>query len=75
MREAYRLMAEAREAARSDDNRRAAGLFAAVLEQHPSLRPELVREYADQLLWSDRAAEAHCGWVSGSSPLAIDIGR
>ncbi|MDH3666221.1 MAG: tetratricopeptide repeat protein [Paracoccaceae bacterium] len=57
-REAEGLIAQAREAARGDENVRSADLFAQALRQNPWLRREILREYADQLLYSGRAAEA-----------------
>ncbi|HYC04052.1 MAG TPA: tetratricopeptide repeat protein [Azospirillaceae bacterium] len=48
----------ARAAARADRNAVAAGLFAQALRAAPSLRPGLLRDYADQLSYSDRAADA-----------------
>ena len=58
MREAYRLMEEARTAARADRNQEAATLFADLIKNYPSLRGDLLREYADQLLFTGRAPEA-----------------
>ncbi len=57
-REAEGLVAQAREAARVDENERAADLFAQALRENPWLRREILHEYADQLLYSGRAAEA-----------------
>lgn len=58
MREAYRLMAIAREAARDDRNREAAALFADLIAKYPSLRQELLREYADQLLYAGKVPDS-----------------
>lgn len=51
-------VAQAREAARSDRNREAADRFAEAIRTAPARRRELLQEYADQLLYSDRAAQA-----------------
>ena len=48
----------ARAAAQADRNAESARLFAAVLRAHPDLRPAILREYADQLTYSGRAAQA-----------------
>ena len=58
MSEAYRLTDQARQAARADRNRESAALFRKVIKGYPSLRRDLIREYADQLLYSGRPAEA-----------------
>lgn len=52
------LLRQAREAARTDQNARSAELFAEVLERDPTRRREILREYADQLTYSNRSAEA-----------------
>lgn len=52
------VVEQAREAARSDRNREAADLFKQALASDPSLRRQLLHELADQLTYSDRAAEA-----------------
>ena len=52
------LVEQAREAARSDRNAESARLFKGAMDAEPSLRASLLREYADQLTFSDRAAEA-----------------
>ncbi len=57
-REATELVAEAREAARSDENARSAELFGEALDLDPGLRDTILREFADQLLYSGKAAEA-----------------
>ena len=49
---------QARAAARDDRNREAAELFAKALQAEPSLRHLILRELADQLTFSDRAAQA-----------------
>lgn len=46
------LIERAREAARSDRNSESARLFALHLQQHPEQRREILREYADQLIYS-----------------------
>lgn len=46
------LIERAREAARSDRNNESARLFALHLRQHPEQRREILREYADQLIYS-----------------------
>jgi len=48
----------ARAAARGDRNREAADLFAAAIDQAPQRRRELLQEYADQLNYSGRPAQA-----------------
>ncbi len=57
-REAAEIVAEARNAAQTDQNARSAQLFAQALDQDPGLRPRILREYADQVLYSGGAAEA-----------------
>lgn len=52
------LLVEAREAARTDRNAQSAELFERVLEKDPALRAQVLREYADQLTYAGRAAEA-----------------
>lgn len=52
------LVEAARTAAREDRNREAADLFARAIAADPSLRTALLREYADQLLYSGRARDA-----------------
>lgn len=52
------LVAQAREAARTDRNAESARLFEQAITADPALRLELLREYADQLTYSDRAADA-----------------
>jgi hypothetical protein len=52
------LLDAARAAARADRNREAADLFAQAIQAAPSRRRELLQEYADQLLYSDRAGMA-----------------
>jgi tetratricopeptide (TPR) repeat protein len=56
--DAASLVAEAREAARQDQNRRAADLLGEAIARVPALRAELLHEYADQLTYSDRSAQA-----------------
>ena len=53
-----RALAAARLAAREDRNAEAATGFAAAIDMEPGRRLALVREYADQLRFSGRAAEA-----------------
>lgn len=48
----------ARAAARADRNREAADLFARAIAQAPARRRELLQEYADQLIYSGRSAQA-----------------
>ena len=48
----------ARAAARGDRNREAADLFARAIAQAPGQRRELLQEYADQLNYSGRSAQA-----------------
>lgn len=48
----------ARAAAQSSRNREAADLFAAAIAADPSVRAGVLREYADQLTYSDRSAQA-----------------
>lgn len=57
-RSAAQLVDAARQAARADRNREAADLFALAIARQPQRRRELLREYADQLTYSDRAAAA-----------------
>jgi len=52
------LASAAREAARTDHNRQAADLFERALAAAPERRREWLREYADQLTYSERAAQA-----------------
>ena len=52
------LVDEARKAAREDRNEEAARLFERALQAEPDLRSSLLREYADQLTYSRRPAEA-----------------
>ena len=52
------LLQAARQAARADRNREAADLFALAIARAPQRRREVLREYADQLTYSDRAAAA-----------------
>jgi len=52
------LIQAAREAARRDRNAEAARLFGIALERDPSLRGELLPDFADQLTFSDQAKEA-----------------
>lgn len=52
------LLAAAREAARTDQNARSVALFETLLRRAPERRPEVLREYADQLTYSGRAAAA-----------------
>ena len=56
--EARSLLDQARQAAQSDRNRESADLFRRAIEADPNLRPQVLREYADQLTYSDRAGEA-----------------
>lgn len=55
---ADQLVEQAREAARTDRNAESADLFRRAIEADPALRPSVLREYADQLTYSGRAAEA-----------------
>ena len=55
---ASQLVEQAREAARTDRNAESADLFRRAIEADPALRPALLREYADQLTYSGKAAEA-----------------
>jgi len=48
----------AREAARADRNKESARLFEAILRSHPAARDEVLREYADQLIYSGRPEAA-----------------
>lgn len=52
------LVEAARAAARADRNREAADLFACAIAQAPHRRRELLQEYADQLNYSGRSAQA-----------------
>lgn len=52
------LVNAAREAARADHNAQSAGLFEQALAAAPTRRREWLREYADQLTYSQRAAQA-----------------
>lgn len=52
------LVEQAREAARTDRNAESARLFEQAIAAEPSLRHQLLRDYADQLTYSDRAAQA-----------------
>ena len=52
------LASAARDAARADRNRQSAELFAQALASAPERRREWLREYADQLTFSDRAGQA-----------------
>lgn len=52
------LVESARAAARANRNAESAELFRQSLEQEPGRRPELLAEYADQLTYSGRAAQA-----------------
>jgi tetratricopeptide (TPR) repeat protein len=52
------LIEQARAAAQSNQNREAADLFRRAIDGNPDLRAEVLREYADQLTYSDRAGEA-----------------
>jgi tetratricopeptide (TPR) repeat protein len=56
--DARALASEARQAAQADRNREAAELFRRAIDAQASLRAELLREFADQLTYSDRAGEA-----------------
>ncbi|MGI8481196.1 MAG: tetratricopeptide repeat protein, partial [Chthoniobacterales bacterium] len=56
--EARNLLGRARDAARSDRNGEAAELFGKALQLEPKYRHEVIREYADQLTYSGKAAEA-----------------
>lgn len=51
-------LAAARQAARQDRNTESAALFRKAIQQDPSCRLEVARELADQLTYTDRAAEA-----------------
>lgn len=53
-----RLVDAAREAARADRNVESARLFQKAIERDSSLRNQVLPEYADQLTYSDPAAEA-----------------
>lgn len=55
---AAELVERARAAAQANRNGEAADLFERALQVSPGLRPELLREYADQLTYSDRSAKA-----------------
>lgn len=52
------LLPAAREAARTDRNTEAARLFGEFLRRHPQSRREILREYADQLIYSGRPERA-----------------
>ncbi len=52
------VVERARDAARTDRNAESARLFAEAIAKDPSRRLDLLREYADQLAYSQRAAEA-----------------
>lgn len=52
------LVEQARQAARADRNAEAAGLFERAVREDPARRREVLRELADQLTYSGRAAEA-----------------
>jgi len=52
------LLEQARAAARLDSNAEAAKLFAAYLAANPDSRQQVLREYADQLLYSNRPDQA-----------------
>jgi len=52
------LVDQAREAAVQDDNHRARQLFEAALAGRPTLRRRLLREYADQVLYSGGSRDA-----------------
>lgn len=52
------LVVQAREAARADRNADAALLFEQAIAADPAVRGDLLREYADQLTYSNRAADA-----------------
>lgn len=52
------LLQQAREAARTDQNARSADLFEEVLKRDPSRRRDILREYADQLTYSNRSTLA-----------------
>lgn len=54
-RSAEQLVDAARQAARGDRNRESADLFALAIARAPQRRREWLREYADQLTYSDRA--------------------
>jgi tetratricopeptide (TPR) repeat protein len=56
--DAQPVVDSARAAARADRNREAADLFGAAMAQAPQRRRELLQEYADQLLYSQRARDA-----------------
>ncbi|MDP2129943.1 MAG: hypothetical protein U0975_08220 [Erythrobacter sp.] len=66
------IVVQAREAARTDRNREAADLFAIAIRNEPLRRAELLKEYADQLTYSDRAREAvpHYQELLASEPTA-----
>jgi hypothetical protein len=57
-RSADELLQAARQAARADRNRESADLFALAIARAPQRRRELLREYADQLTYSDRSVAA-----------------
>lgn len=57
-RSADQLVDAARQAARADRNGESADLFALAIAKAPQRRRELLREYADQLTYSARAADA-----------------
>lgn len=52
------LVVQARKHARADRNAESADLFARALRHTPTLRDEILREYADQLLFSGHASES-----------------
>lgn len=52
------LVEQARDAAKRDQNANSADLFARIIAQDPSRRRELLAEYADQLTYSKRPAQA-----------------
>ncbi|MBE7942696.1 MULTISPECIES: tetratricopeptide repeat protein [Ramlibacter] len=52
------LVQQARDSAHADRNREAADRFAEAIARDPARRRELLREYADQLTYSGRAAQA-----------------
>ncbi len=52
------LIATARAAARADRNRESADRFAEAIARAPQRRRELLQEYADQLVYSGRSAQA-----------------
>lgn len=55
---AWATIEAARAAARADRNREAADLFARAIAEAPGQRRELLQEYADQLNYSGRSAQA-----------------